>query len=255
VNLDRAANLVRTSAVSREDYDQADANLKVAAATVRVSAATIEANAANVRRLEDVQKFQKVVAPFAGTITARNYDIGALIVADNATGRELFHIVNTQTLRVFADVPQTFATGIKVGQPAPVMRREVPGKEHDGTVARTTSAVDPATRTLRVEVDVPNPDAALLPGMYLQVRFWLDAPQDLVRVPGAAVVTRAGGTKVAVIDGDGTVHYRPVQLGRDFGQVVEIISGLAGGEVIVVRPGDDLPEGAAVDPVPAASRS
>jgi RND family efflux transporter MFP subunit len=254
VNLDRAANLVRTSAVSRENYDEADANLKVASATVRVTGATIEANAANVRRLEDLQKFQKVIAPFAGTITARNYDAGALIVADNASARELFHVANTETLRVFADVPQTFATGIRVGQPAPVWRREVPGKEFAGTVARTTAAVDPSTRTLRVEVDVPNPDAALLPGMYLQVRFRLEAPQGLVRVPGAAVVTRAGGTRVAVIDGSGTVHYRPVELGRDYGQVVEVTAGLTGGETLVVRPGDDLPDGAAVEPVPAAAR-
>ena len=254
VNLDRIRQSYERGVSSRQDFDEADAALKVALATVQVSDATIQANEANVNRLETLQSFQKVVAPFAGVITARNYDSGALVVADSSGGREIFHIAAIDTLRVQADVPQTFATSVKVGQVAPVSRREVPGKEYAGSVGRTTQAVNVQTRTLRVEVDVPNPDHALLPGMYLQVRFQFDSPNSIVRVPGAAVVIRAEGAKVAIIEDDGKVNYRPVKLGRDFGTVVEVMEGLKGGERLVVRPGDDLAPGTYVEAVTAGSK-
>lgn len=254
LTFDRAQRLVKTGAVPPQEYDDANAAYKVATAVVAVSEATINASEANVRRLSDLQQFQKVMAPFAGVVTARNYDAGALIVADNATARELFHVARMDTLRVFADVPQTFATAIRTGQSVPVLRREMPGREFPGTVARTTNALDPRTRTLRVEVDVPNADAALLPGMYLQVRFRFETPSTSVRVPGAAVITRADGPKVALVDGAHKVCYRPVKVGRDFGTTVEIETGLKGGETLVVRPGDDLPDGAVVTPVDTATR-
>jgi RND family efflux transporter MFP subunit len=254
VNLTRVRRVIDSGAGSTQDLDTSEAAAKVARATVGVSEATIAAGKANVKRLEDLQSYQQVTAPFQGVITARNFDPGALVVADNATAKELFHLARIDTLRVYADVPQTYATGIRPGQPAPVFRREVPGREFAGTVARTTSAIDPATRTLRVEVDVPNPDRLLLPGMYLQVRFNLDAPAAVVRVPGAAVITRAGGTKVAVVDGSGAIRYKPVTVGRDFGTTVELADGLAGGETLVVRPGDDLPDGTAVEPVRPGGR-
>jgi RND family efflux transporter MFP subunit len=251
VNLDRVRQSYERGVGSRQDFDESDAALKVATATVQVSDATIQASEANVRRLEDLQRFQKVTAPFAGVITARNYDTGALVVADSSAGREMFHIAQIDTLRVFADVPQTFATSIHTGQVAPVSRREVPGKEFAGAVARTTHSVNVQTRTLRVEVDVPNADHALLPGMYLQVRFQLEAPANIVRVPGAAVVVRAEGAKVAVIVPDERVSYRAVKLGRDYGTVIEVTEGLTGGERLVVRPGDDLAAGTLVDPITA----
>ena len=253
LNLSRVKQIVVRGAVSQQEMDDADAAYKVATATVNVTQATIKANEANIQRLEQMQAFQKVVAPFSGTITARNFDPGALIVADNANSKELFHLSQIKTLRVFADVPQTFSTSIKVGQKATVFRREVPGEEFAGSVSRTTNAVDPLSRTLKVEVQVPNPDRALLPGMYLQVRFRLESPADLVRVPGAAVVIRADGPKVAVLDDQSAVHYRPVKLGRDYGTMVEIVSGLSGGETIVVRPGDDLPDGLVVEAATASA--
>jgi RND family efflux transporter MFP subunit len=249
VNLARTRRLFGSASVSQQEYDDADAAYRVAVATTQVSEAAIEANAANVKRLEDLQAFQRVTAPFDGVITARNYDTGALIVADDANSAELFHVARIDTLRVIADVPQTFATAVRPGLKAPVFRREAAGREFPGTVARTTSLLDSNTRTLRVEVEVPNADGALLPGMYLQVRFQLEAPSDAVRVPGAAVITRAEGTKLAVLDPRGAVSYRAINVGRDFGTMVEVLSGLSGGETIVVRPGDDLPEGAVVDPV------
>ncbi len=254
VNLERMRKSVDRNVGSQQDLDDADAALKVAEATVQVTDATIKANEANVKRLEDLQSFQKVTAPFAGVVTARNYDPGALIVADNASTRELFHLARVDTLRVFADVPQTFATAVKAGQTAPVSRREAPGREFPGVVTRTTNAVDPRTRTLRVEVDVPNPDGDLLPGMYLQVRFQLDGPSDIVRIPGAAVITRADGGKVAVLDSQNTLHYRAVKLGRDYGAQIEVVGGLSGGETVVLRPGDDMADGTVVEPVSAGSR-
>jgi RND family efflux transporter MFP subunit len=254
LNLDRIRQTVARGVGSQQDFDDADAALKVAEATIQVTEATIGANEANVKRLAEIQSFQKVTAPFKGIVTARNYDPGALIVADNAATKELFHLARMDTLRVFADVPQTFATSITTGQSAPVSRREIPGKEFPGVVTRTTSSVDPLTRTLRVEVDVPNPDRALLPGMYLQVRFQLDSPTNIVRLPGAAIITRADGAKVALLDAGNVVHYRPVTTARDYGTAIEVTNGLVGGETVVVRPGDDLAEGTVVDPVSAASR-
>ena len=254
LNLTRARHVFERGSSSQQDLDDSDAALKVASATVELSEATIQANAANVKRLEDLQAFQKVTAPFTGVVTARNFDPGALMIADNAASKELFHLARIDTIRVFADVPQTFATSVHAGQVAPVSRREVPGRVFPGVVARTTNAVDPLTRTLRVEVDVPNADLALLPGMYLQVKFQLDAPADIVRVPGAAIVTRSEGTKVALLDSQNAIRYRPVTVGRDYGTVVEVAGGLVGGETLVVRPGDDLAEGTIVDPATATAK-
>jgi RND family efflux transporter MFP subunit len=254
VNLARAQQIFDRGVGSRQDLDEADAALKVAAATVEVSEATIKANAANVKRLEDLQGFQKVTAPFAGVVTARNYDPGALLVADNATGKPMFHLAQIDRLRVFADIPQTFATTVRTGQSATVFRREALGPEFPGIVTRTTNAVDPKTRTLRVEVEVPNRDRKLVTGMFLMVRFQFDSPSNIVRIPGAAVITRAEGAKVAIVDSQGTVRYRVVKLGRDFGTTVEITEGLSGGETVVIRPGDDLADGTPVEPVVASDR-
>ncbi|MDY3556564.1 efflux RND transporter periplasmic adaptor subunit [Gemmata sp. JC717] len=254
LNLDRVRQTYSGGAGSKQERDEAEASFKVSTATVELSDATVKASEANVKRLEDLQRFQKVTAPFGGVITARNYDPGALVVADSSAGREMFHLAQIDTLRVFADVPQTFATAVRAGQPAPVSRREVPGHEFAGAVARTTQSVNVLTRTLRVEVAVPNRDRALLPGMYLQVRFQLENPGNVVRVPGAAVVTRAEGAKVALVDTAGRVTYRAVKLGRDYGQTVEITEGLTGGERLVVRPGDDLADGTLVEAATASGR-
>ena len=254
LNLVRVRQTFETGVGSRQEMDEAEAALKVAQATIRLSEATIRAGEANVKRLEDLQEFQKVIAPFDGVITARNYDPGAIVVADSSAGPEMFHLAQMDTLRVLADVPQTFATSVHVGQPAPVFRRENSEREYKGAVGRTTNSVNIQTRTLRVEVDVPNKDHALLPGMYLQVKFQFDAPSNVVRVPGAAVVIRAEGAKVAVVESTGKVGYRAVKLGRDYGTVVEVTEGLVGGEKLVVRPGDDLAEGTEVEPVAASDR-
>jgi RND family efflux transporter MFP subunit len=246
----RYRQMVRTGAAAPEEYESKVAASRVATATVRATEATIKVNEADILRLSTLQSFEKVIAPFSGVITVRNVDLGDLITADSpSTGRQMFRLMRTDTLRVFVDVPQVFATEIKVGQYATVYRREEPNRLFTGTVTRTADALNPATRTLRTEVQVANPDNALRPGMYLQVKFTFNRETTTTLVPSAAVVTRKDGPKVGVLDDQQTVHYRPVQLGRDYGQEVEVIAGLKGGETIVVRPGDDLPEGSAVEPV------
>ena len=162
--------------------------------------------------------------------------------------------MRTDVLRVFVNVPQVFATGIKVGQTASAYLGDNPAKQFPGKVTRTADALDPNTRTLLTEVDVPNPDNVLRPGMYLQVKFVFDRDVMPVMIPTAALATRSGAPRLAVLDDQHRVHYRTVQLGRDFGAEVEVIAGLNAGETVVVHPGDDLPEGSPAEPVPAVKQ-
>ncbi|CAN5194455.1 efflux RND transporter periplasmic adaptor subunit [soil metagenome] len=249
----RNRRLRNSGSVSQEDFESTIAQANVATANVHATESTIKVNEADIHRLETLQGFQRVVAPFAGVITARNVDAGDLIPADNPnTTKELFHLMRTDTLRVFANVPQTYAIGLKVGQSAVVFAREDPGKTFMGKVTRTSDALDPATRTLLTEVQIANPENRLRPGMYLQVRFLFDRHALAVVIPTAALATRSDGPKVFVLDNQNQVHYRPVQLGRDYGAQIEIVSGLADGERVVVHPGDDLPEGSLAQPTPVA---
>lgn len=241
-------NVRGTGIVSQEELDQQRATVTTTAAGVENARASIRVNEAAVQRYADLQAFEQIKAPFPGVVTARHIDAGDLVSADS-TGRELFHLMRTDVLRVFVDVPQVFATDVKVGQVANVYRREDPRAEYPGKVTRTADALDPATRTLRTEVQVPNPDNALRPGMYLQVKFVFGRTAVPVLVPSAALTTRAAGPRVAVLDEGNRVRYRDVKLGRDFGAEIEVVAGVRPGETVVVHPGDDLPEGKAVVPV------
>src|SRR5439155_24887081 len=169
---------------------------------------------------------------------------------DSATNKQMFHIMRTDVLRVFVNVPQVFATGIKVDQQALVYQRDEPSRQFTGKVTRTADALDPNTRTLLTEVQVKNPDNALRPGMYLQVRFSFDRTLAPLVIPSAALATRDGQPRVAVLDAQNRVQYHTVNLGRDFGAEIWIVNGLNEGERVVVHPGDDLPEGTVVEPVP-----
>ncbi len=243
----RYRRMVATLAAAQEDYDRRVQASGVASANVEAMAAAIKVSEAAVQRWTDLQRFEKITAPFPGVITARQIDPGDLVAADS-TGRELFHLMRTDVLRVFVDVPQVFATGIKVGRGAVIFRREDPRTEFQGKVTRTADALDPATRTLRTEVQVKNLDNALRPGMYLQVKFTFNRATLPVLIPAAALATRSEGPRVAVLDQQ-RVSYRNVQLGRDYGAEIEIVAGINPGEMVVVHPGDDLPEGAEVTPV------
>jgi RND family efflux transporter MFP subunit len=250
VTLDRDRRSGR-EAIALLQIDQDRATLATTAAQVAATRATIQVNEASVQRYTDLQGFQKITAPFKGVITARNVDPGDLISADSPnTAREMFHLMRTDVLRVFANVPQVFATGIKVGQEAIVFRRQDPRTEFRGKVTRTADALDASTRTLLTEVQVPNPDNALRAGMYLQVKFVFDRPVTTVLIPAAALATRTAAPRVAVLDDRHRVGYRTVELGRDYGAEIEVIAGLKPGESVVVHPGDDLEAGTTVEPIP-----
>ncbi len=247
----RSIRAENAGAMSQQLIDEQEAKVQTTAASVENAEASIKVNEALVRRFTDLQNFQKIIAPFPGVITARNVDPGDLLAADTPnTTKEMFHLMRTDVLRVFVNVPQVFATGIKVGQSAAVYERDNPAKQFTGKVTRTADALEPNTRTLLTEVDVPNPDNELRPGMYLQVKFVFDRSVMPIMIPSAALATRTGAPRVALLDDQNRVQYRTVQLGRDFGAEIVVISGLEPGETVVVHPGDDLPEGTVVEPVP-----
>jgi RND family efflux transporter MFP subunit len=250
VTLDRDLRSKPGIGSTLQQLDQDRATVKTTRAKVDATQASIQVNEAQVQRYQDLQNFQKITAPFAGTITARNVEKGDLMTADNIATRELFHLMRTDTLRVMVNVPQVYATEVKVGQAAVVYRREDPTRLFAGKVTRTAGALDPATRTLLTEVQVPNPDDALQPGMYLQVKFTFEQKRAPVLIPAAALATRSGSPRVAVLDERQRVHYRSVQLGRDYGAEVEVLAGLSAGETVVLNTGDDLPEGREVRPTP-----
>ncbi len=239
--------------VSDQTIDQDRAQVKTTAAQIASAKANIQVNEATVQQYADLQSFQKIVAPFAGVITARNVDPGALVTADNPSAtRELFHVMQTDPLRVFVNVPQMNAVPIAPGQDAVVWQRDDPVKRYAGKVTRTANALDPNTRTLLTEVDVSNPKDALRPGMYLQVKFVAMRTGPSVLIPSAALVTRPDGPVVPILDENRTVRYRKVQLGRDLGAELEVVAGLEGGETVIVHPGDTLAEGQKVQAVTAA---
>jgi RND family efflux transporter MFP subunit len=233
----RWADLVKTASVSEQEAAEKDADLQL-------KTATVEAAKANVHKLEDLQGFQKVTAPFAGIITARKTDVGELIAANN--GKELFRLAQTGTLRVYVRVPQSVARGISPGQKAELTIAELPGRVFSAQVVRTSGAIAPDSRTLLTELEVKNPKGEILAGTYGQVRFTearMDAPMTL---PSSTVLFRPEGPKVATVAADGKVELRDVKLGRDFGQIMEILEGVDFSDRIVLSPPDSLVGGIAV---------
>ncbi len=226
-------------AVAQQEVDQ-----KAADAAARQA----DANAAqaNVKRLEEMQQFETITAPFAGVISARNVDVGALISA--ASGPELFHLSQSGTLRVYVNVPQAFVPDMKVGLAVDVLVEEFPGQRFAGRIVRYAGALDAASRTLLVEVQIPNPKGELFPGMFCRLRFRL--PSDpAILIPSNDAIIRADGTLVAVVTEGNTIHFQKVALGRDFGTRIEVRDGLAEGTRFVDNPSDALSEGLAVEPV------
>ncbi len=199
--------------------------------------------------------FEKVVAPFKGTITTRNYDLGALLTATPTNGaQEMFRIDRMDTLRVFVDVPQGYAPLLKLGQTADFLVREYAGDIFQGKVSRSADAVDPVTRTQRFQVDVPNDRARLRTGMYGQVRFNLVQERPPLLIPASALIYNAQGLSLAVVS-DGKVHLQPISTGRDFGAEIEIAQGLSEEAEVVSNPGQRMVEGAAVQIAASPPRS
>jgi RND family efflux transporter MFP subunit len=234
------------TAAAQANIDAMQAGVGALEASVGAARASVAASEANVQRLTVLQSFQKVEAPFAGIITARAIDRGALITSGSGNGATLlFRIARVELLRIFVNVPQTYVRSIVPGQEARVTVPEFPQRTFVGTIASTAGALDAASRTLLTEVRLRNDDRALMPGMYAQVKFAL-APGDAWVVPATALITRAAGPQVVSIHGDGTAHYVNVQLGRDLGPSIEIVAGLTGSERLVVNPPDELREGTRV---------
>jgi RND family efflux transporter MFP subunit len=252
----RSAQLVAKGAVSKQDDDQAQAqyNSKLAALealekAIDVQRANIVAAQSNLSRLEKMQRYCVVQAPFDGVITQRNVDVGALV---NSGSTLLYRIAQVGTLRTYVNVPQAYAGSIKTGQPAALTVSNLPGREFQGQVARTANALDPSSRTLLVEVQVPNPANVLLPGMYAQVELRSIRADPPLLVPSDAMIVRSDGAQIAVVAPDRTVHLQKIEVGRDYGDRVEVLTGLREGDTIVSNPGDAVREGLKVDVVPAA---
>jgi len=237
-----------TTAAAQANVEAMQANVGALEASVGAARANVAASEANVQRLTALQSFQRLEAPFAGIITVRGTDRGALITSGSGSSASppLFRIARIDTLRIFVNVPQTFVRAITPGQEAKVLVPEFPQRTFVGTIASTAGALDPTSRTLLTEVRLRNDDRALMPGMYAQVKFSVPPSDDVWVVPATAIVTRAAGSQVVAVHGDGTVKYLGVQLGRDLGQSVEIVSGLSGQERLVVSPPDGLKDGVRV---------
>jgi membrane fusion protein, multidrug efflux system len=234
---ERWLNLRKTDSVSQQEADQQTSAYTQAQAN-------LAAADANVRRLEQLESFKHIYAPFSGVITRRNTDVGMLITAGSAgQTKELFDLAQFDPLRVYVNIPQTDATSIRRGMPAYLVLNEYPGQKFTGTVARTADAIDPATRTMLTEIDVPNHDGRLLPGAYAQLHFAVPMRTTRISVPVNTLLFRPEGPQVAVVGVDDKVHLTTVTIGRDFGNKVEILGGLHPGDRIVVNPADSLEDG------------
>ena len=236
---ERWQGLLKSNSVSKQETDQAVANMAA-------QKAVVDSNSANVRRLQQLQSFEKVYAPFDGVMTARSTDIGALIDSGSSTqSRELFHLAAISTLRVFVPVPEVYSNAARPGATARLTLDEYPGRVFQGKLARNSSAIDPASHTLLVEVDVDNPDGLLLPGAYVSVHLKLPATIRSSTVPANTLLFRREGLRVGVVR-DGHADLVPVTIGRDYGATVEIVSGLRVSDAIILDPSDSLESGAAV---------
>lgn len=233
ITADRWVGLAKTRSVSLESVDQAVSNLSALEATV-------SSYAANVRRLEDLVAYEKVYAPFAGVITVRNTDIGWLIDAgQNVPGKELFQIAHTNTLRVYVAVPEVYSRAARVGATATLALDEFPNRTFKGKVVRTADAIDMASRTLNTEVDVDNPNGQLLPGAYMQVHLKLPNPTHSVIIPSNTLLFRSEGLRAGVVR-NGRAQLVPVTIGVDYGETVEVTSGLTTEDQVIVNPSDSL---------------
>jgi RND family efflux transporter MFP subunit len=234
--------------MKRADLDAAEAqrktresNIATCAAKIKSREATVGSLEANVRRLEELQKFKTIRAPFDGIVTRRRAEIGTLVTAGSAsTAQELFAVAQSDTLRIRINVPQAEAMTIQKGQAAQVVLPEYPNRVFTATVSRTSHAIDPISRTLTVELELPNADQALLPGTFGQVVLAVRRTAAMCTVPSSVLLSCLDGIKVAAVDAQSTVRLRPVKLGRDFGSSVEVLAGLDGDETLVVNPRDDI---------------
>ncbi|BCG01960.1 secretion protein HlyD (plasmid) [Paraburkholderia sp. PGU19] len=232
---ERWQQLRQRDAVSQQELDERQS-------TYSQDVANLAAAEANVKRLRQLESFKRIVAPFAGVVTQRNVDVGDLIDAGSGTSRALFALAQSDPLRVFVQLPQAYAQNIKVGEDVVVTQAELPGQQFNGRITHISGAIDVPTRSLQVEVTLRNPDGKLRPGAYVQVALPSGARAQL-SVPGNALLFRAEGPRVAVVDGDGVVHLHKVTIAQDLGQTLEIESGIEPNDRVIINPSDSIEDG------------
>ena len=253
---ERWKGLLANHAVSQQDAD-------TRAGEAAASKATAASAQANVARLQELESFKRVVAPFDGVVTARNTDIGALINAGQATGSALFRVADMRKLRIYVQVPEPYAPMTKPGLQVELLFNEHPGERFPATLVRTAQALDPTVRTLQVELQVDNTAGQLFPGAYAEVHFHLPGATHSLRVPATALVFRSQGLQVAVVGQGNRVQLRKILEGRDFGTSIEVLSGLSAEDQVVINPPDSINDGATVriaapppnNPSPAEKKS
>jgi len=237
----RYEDLIKTDSVSKQEVDNAAGDLAAKQATVASAQA-------NVHRLSELESFKHIYAPFSGVITRRNVDIGTLINAGNGGSTQLlFSLAQTDPIRVYVNVPESAAPSIRPGLPAHLELTQFPGRKFLGKVVRTAEAIDPTSRTLLTEVDVPNKTGELLPGGYAQVHLDVQVARARLQVPVNALLFRSEGLRAVVVDADHKLHLQQLTIGRDYGVALEVLQGLQGSDWIVVNPADSLEEGQQVN--------
>jgi RND family efflux transporter MFP subunit len=250
--LARIQTLLKTRAVSEQEYDDQQSR-------VNSADAALHTGEADVRRLESLQSFQKVVAPFAGVITSRTAEKGTLVTAGSGSAlQSLFTIAQVDVLRIFLDVPQKYSVAVAPGSAARIVVRERPGRPFDGKVVRTSVSLDRASRTLLTEIHLKNEGRTVLPGMYVQVTLSLEREEPAIVIPARTLAILNNGPHVVTVEDDATIRIRPVTLGRDFGAEIEVAAGLTGNEKLVANPSDTFKSGQAVRvdaPTPVARKS
>ncbi len=237
VTAPRYQELIKTNSVSQQEVDQSNQNLAAQAANVQAAFAAVS-------RLEQMQEFEKIVAPFEGVITLRKTDFGDLVNAGNAgVGRELFRISQNNIVRVFVTVPEEFSKQVKPGTRASMDLTELPNRHFAAAVTRTTDAIDATSRTLTVELDVPNPSGELLPGAYANVHFQLPLGAAQLVLPSSTILFQADGPQVGVVNSQNQVELRKVTLGHDFGDTIQVLSGVRPTDAAIANPPDSLTNG------------
>jgi RND family efflux transporter MFP subunit len=237
-NATRYEELLKTDSVSKQETENFTSQ---ASAT----SSTVTASEANVQRLKELQSFKQIYAPFDGVITARNVDVGQLV--DSGAGKELFHLAAVQTLRVYVNVPQIYALGMKPGLGADLILAEYPGRKFAARLVRTSNTIDPGSRTLLVEFSVDNRKGELIPGSYAQVRFKVKPQGPAFVIPGSALIFRSEGLRVATVGDDSRVHLVPVTMGQDDGKLVQITEGLDSSSRVIGNPPDSIIDGETVN--------
>jgi membrane fusion protein, multidrug efflux system len=233
----RLREVYKTEGVSKQEVDNAVGESES-------KQATLQSARANLRRLQDLESFKRIYAPFSGVITRRNVDVGALVNAGNGgASQQLFALAQTDPIRVYVSVPENVAPAIHAGLGAHLVLTQYPGQEFRGEVVRTSEALDPATRTLLTEVDVRNGDGRLLPGGFAEVHLEVNVAQGRLQVPVNALLFRSEGLRAVVVDPQHVLHLRPLTIGRDYGASLEVLSGLEAQDWIVLNPADSLENG------------